>query len=109
MNEWFVMQIVLYVFSQAWKELLRFYVFILLFAMCAGMLLFDVNLGQGCYFEVTCPPGTPNYHDFVHGEYVLLVENTLQPLNILNAMYGFWFAIVTMATGTVIYRFVLFS
>ena len=89
-------------FSQAWKELLRFYVFILLFAMCAGMLLFDVNLGKGCYFGETCPLDVENTNNFVQGQYVLLVSGSVQPLNVVNAMYGFWFAIVTMATGTYI-------
>jgi hypothetical protein len=90
---------VIYVATQAWKELLRFYSFVVLMAMCAGIFLYDVNRAHSCYYRDTCPTAfatTENDGLFQQGEHVLIVGQTLSTPNIYNAMYGVWFAVVTM-------------
>ncbi len=94
-------QVIIYVFSQAWKELIRFYFFMILFACCAGVLLFDVNRAIGCFVDETCPvafDNSPTAALFSKGEEVQLTDQNNFPVY-YNGMYGVWFVLVTMTTG----------
>lgn len=79
----------------------------ILFALCAGILLFDVNRASICYLNGnlsgdghSCSPKDVQYlpDKFEPGEAVFVTKDHFVP-QIYNGLYGVWFALVTMTSG----------